>query len=172
MTVAPFESSLDLHDDFDDIEDASSSKYPKMQGLHGRLLLCKIIKIDENALKYRAKNGETQPKGYVDIVVLDGGPLGDQELPVELDQMWIQYEAFLNSLRPSFKRGTRVLGRLRRYPGKEKMAMYPTPDLIEAAFDRGEVDSQDTCWRLDPATPEDKEIYRRYRASKVESPFS
>lgn len=176
MTVNPFEDAGSGPSFEDDFEDASSFKKVKLIELRNRLVIMKVVKIDEENLKFQGvgrplKPGEFQPKAYVDTVVLDGGPLNGIDVPIEYDSLWITNGPLVDSLRRSFKNGSRVLGRLRQYPTKGSVDQYRTPDAIEAAFDAKEITAIDTCWRLEPKTEADLAKAKAYAASKRSNPF-
>lgn len=172
----PFQSDSELESEYS-FDDATSAKYPKLETLCGRLLLLKVVKIDENAMKYEAKTpDETQPKAYVDVVVLSGPPIDDAEVPIEYHEMWFSSTPLVDSLRYSFRNGTEVLGTLRRFPSKKLREKFPTqyttPDEVEQGVREGNVREFMTCWKLAPKTAEDIKIAIKYKKSKESNPFS
>lgn len=167
----PFTDDLDFDSSFDDeFEDASTGKYPKMEELCGRLLIMKVVKVELDVPNYKDKT-KLEKKMHVDVVVLTGDPINDQPVPIEYDSMWFTAGPLVNSLMGSYKRGSKVLGTLRRFPGKDIQMKYPTPDHVETAVLNREIREADTCWRLAPSTDEDREIAREYNKLKKSNKF-
>lgn len=171
--VAPFESDLELEDNSLEFGDPTSSSYPKLAELCGHLVHMRVVKIDENHPKFRGKPGEVQARAYVDVIVIDGPAGSEVPFPSEYDEMWIDREPLIKQMKPFFKKGSAIVGVLRRFPSSNDIAAkYPTPDDVETAFINGKIQMMDTCWKLEKATDEQKALVVKYLKDKKANLFS
>lgn len=149
---------------------AQRTSGPRVADLHGRLLLIRPRKLEEN-LPNRLQPGTFQDRMTVDIVVLDGGPLAfggrpedgvphnkQTNVPHAIKSAFVSQKALVNQMMDAYehhRRGTGpglVLGRLTRGQATEPGRKPP--------------------WILDNPTEDDKNMARQWIARNPQDPFA
>lgn len=144
------------------LQPTSNIKFPKFEQLFGRLIILMPRKL-EVVPKYK-KPEETEERMTADLVVLDGGPLNDDDnLPLQFDGMWINQQSIVGSLKGCLQKGAPTLGRAYRFPTKDSAADYPTRQAIEAGLNehfasRGASPKPAFTWRLEQYTQDELAI--------------
>lgn len=142
--------------------------FPKIDFLLGRLLIMRPLQIDI-VPKYEAVSpDETQERATIDLVVLDGEPLYNENqvpepLPTVYKGMWINQSNIIGQLKSSLSQQQPVLGRLYRFPRKDSLEKYPTRHAIEEGLAKhfssnGRETKPPFTWKLDRHSDEDMSI--------------